>query len=163
MHKYSTEKGSCTWRAAWINLPDAVLTDKTRDVFYRTHVHRARLPFFTMRDYHYECNATKLYDAVIGNMARLVNRGLTHLVDVITGDANLARKKLSKNQLIARPEFSAMHLAMEGIVKCFHEAHGCAASKRSALESSLDYGAATTLEHDDFYGVLDFNPCFPHL
>ena len=76
--------------------PDAVSTDKTKGEFYRTHVHRAGLPFLTAGVYYYECNATKPYNAVIGNMGRFVNRGLKHLL---------------------RPQ-----RATKGIVKCFNEA-----------------------------------------
>ena len=53
--------------------PDAVLVDKTRGELYRTHARRAGLPFLTVGVYHYECNATKSYSAVIGNI-RFINR-----------------------------------------------------------------------------------------
>ena len=88
------------------------------------------------------------------------------MVDVVTGDANSACNRLSKSQLASHPEISAMNVAMEGIVTCFNQAQKeplnhlriskeVSASRRSILESSLNYGTKAGLEHDGFYGVLD--------
>ena len=78
--------------------PDAVLANKA------THVHRAELP------YHSECNAPRSHSAVIGNMVRFIYRGLKHMVDVITGDANPACNKQNNSQLVSHPEISAITL-----------------------------------------------------
>lgn len=80
-------------------------------------------------------------------MIRFVDRGLKHMVDVITSDA--ARNQLRKNQLVQHPQISAINVAMEGIVQCFNKAQSVrvttefAASRKSIMEASLKHGSKT--------------------
>ena len=58
-------------------MPGEVLIDETSSEFHRAHVRRAGLPFLAVGVYHYERNATKSYNAVIGRKS-----GLKHMVNV---------------------------------------------------------------------------------
>ena len=88
------------------------------------------------------------------------------MVDVLTGDANSACNKFGKRQEVQHPQMSAITYAIEGIVDSFNKANGdplqhirvsteVAASKRSIINASLKHGSKSSLDVDDFYGVLD--------